>query len=217
MSVRVLIVAATHVEADVASRIQVPGDMSVSTLITGIGSVATAWSLTKWISSNRLPDLVINIGLAGSFRESIKPGDVVMPVSDCFADSGTETGDGFLTLAEAGLEEPDRFPYSKGRIIADNNLLIKATGILNPVTAITVNTVSGTAGTIERLRMKYDPDIETMEGAAFFYVCRMSDVQFISLRGISNMVEPRDRNKWKIRPALDNLTTKLQEFLLTTV
>jgi len=217
MSVRVLIVAATHVEADVASRIQVPGDMSVSTLITGIGSVATAWSLTKWISSNRLPDLVINIGLAGSFRESIKPGDVVMPVSDCFADSGTETGDGFLTLAEAGLEEPDRFPYSKGRIIADNNLLIKATGILNPVTAITVNTVSGTAGTIERLRIKYDPDIETMEGAAFFYVCRMSDVQFISLRGISNMVEPRDRNKWKIRPALDNLTTKLQEFLLTTV
>ncbi len=217
MSVRVLIVAATHVEADVASRIQVPGDMSVSTLITGIGSVATAWSLTKWISSNRLNDLVINIGLAGSFRESIKPGDVVMPVSDCFADSGTETGDGFLTLAEAGLEEPDRFPYSKGRIIADNNLLIKATGILNPVTAITVNTVSGTAGTIERLRMKYDPDIETMEGAAFFYVCRMSDVQFISLRGISNMVEPRDRNKWKIRPALDNLTTKLQEFLLTTV
>ncbi|HOX74091.1 MAG TPA: futalosine hydrolase [Bacteroidales bacterium] len=217
MSVRVLIVAATHVEADVASRIQVPGDMSVSTLITGIGSVATAWSLTKWISSNRLPDLVINIGLAGSFRESIKPGDVLMPVSDCFADSGTETGDGFLTLAEAGLEEPDRFPYSKGRIIADNNLLIKATGILNPVTAITVNTVSGTAGTIERLRMKYDPDIETMEGAAFFYVCRMSDVQFISLRGISNMVEPRDRNKWKIRPALDNLTTKLQEFLLTTV
>lgn len=217
MSVRVLIVAATHVEADVASRIQVPGDMSVSTLITGIGSVATAWSLTKWISSNRLPDLVINIGLAGSFKESIKPGDVVMPVSDCFADSGTETGDGFLTLAEAGLEEPDRFPYSKGRIIADNNLLIKATGILNPVTAITVNTVSGTAGTIERLRMKYDPDIETMEGAAFFYVCRMSDVQFISLRGISNMVEPRDRNKWKIRPALDNLTTKLQEFLLTTV
>ena len=217
MSVRVLIVAATHVEADVASRIQVPCDMSVSTLITGIGSVATAWSLTKWISSNRLPDLVINIGLAGSFRESIKPGDVVMPVSDCFADSGTETGDGFLTLAEAGLEEPDRFPYSKGRIIADNNLLIKATGILNPVTAITVNTVSGTAGTIERLRMKYDPDIETMEGAAFFYVCRMSDVQFISLRGISNMVEPRDRNKWKIRPALDNLTTKLQEFLLTTV
>jgi len=217
MSVRVLIVAATHVEADVASRIQVPGDMSVSTLITGIGSVATAWSLTKWISSNRLPDLVINIGLAGSFRESIKPGDVVMPVSDCFADSGTETGDGFLTLAEAGLEEPGRFPYSKGRIIADNNLLIKATGILNPVTAITVNTVSGTAGTIERLRMKYDPDIETMEGAAFFYVCRMSDVQFISLRGISNMVEPRDRNKWKIRPALDNLTTKLQEFLLTTV
>jgi len=214
MSARVIIVAATQVEADVTSRIKVPGYMSVNTLVTGIGNVATAWSLTKWISSNQLPDLVVNIGLAGSFRVNIKPGDVVMPVSDCFADSGAETADGFLTLAEAGLEEPDRLPYSKGRIIADNNFVIRASGIIKPVTAITVNTVSGTAGTIERLRVKYDPDIETMEGAAFFYVCRMSGLHFISLRGVSNMVEPRNRDKWEIRPALDNLAIKLQEFLL---
>ena len=50
-------------------------------------------------------------------------GEVVVPVSDCFADAGIDTGKGFLTLAEAGLEDPDQFPFKGGRIIADNRFV----------------------------------------------------------------------------------------------
>jgi len=214
MPARVLIVAATKDEADAADRIFVPDNTSKSILITGVGTVATTWAMARWISSNPRPDLAINIGLAGSYKKSINPGDVVMPVTDCFADAGIETSEGFSTLAEAGLVDPDMFPFSKGMIVAGNRFVRKAEGIVKSVDAITVNTASGTAATIDRLRTKYDPDIETMEGAAFFYVCSMSDMPFIALRAVSNIVEPRNRDKWEIRLALDNLALKLKEILV---
>ena len=44
-------------------------------------------------------------------------GDVVMPVSDCFADAGIEDGDNFLTLSEAGLTGADEFPFRNGLLI----------------------------------------------------------------------------------------------------
>jgi futalosine hydrolase len=52
-----------------------------------------------------------------------------------------------------------------------------------------------------------------MEGAAFFYICAREKIPFISLRAISNRVERRERNKWNIPLALDNLAGKLEELL----
>ena len=70
--------------------------------------------MLKWFSANGRPDLVINAGIAGSYKEEIKIGDVVMPVTDCFADAGIEDGNNFLTLTEAGLLSPGEFPFSRG-------------------------------------------------------------------------------------------------------
>jgi futalosine hydrolase len=82
------------------------------------------------------------------------------------------------------------------------------------VNALTVGTATGSQDTIERLSAKYNPDIETMEGAAFFFVCSMEKIPFIALRAISNMVEPRNRENWDIPLALQNLTERLREVLL---
>jgi futalosine hydrolase len=68
--------------------------------------------------------------------------------------------------------------------------------------------------TIERLRKKFNPDIETMEGATFFYICALEKIPFLSVRAISNRVEPGNRNSWNIQLALDNLEGKLKELLL---
>ena len=59
--------------------------------------------MQKWISLNEKPDLAINAGIAGSYKDEIRIGDVVMPLTDCFADAGIEDGNNFLTLSEAGL------------------------------------------------------------------------------------------------------------------
>lgn len=212
MPLKILAVAATQAEADV---LKVIDGIEVVSIVTGIGSVATAWAMTKHFSSGLVTDLAINIGIAGSYNDEIRTGDVVLPVSDCFADAGIETKSGFLTLSEAGLQEPDAFPFKSGRIVSENSFVSQSVRILRPVNAVTVNTATGSENSIKMMIQKYHPDIETMEGAAFFYICSREKIPFLAIRAISNKVEPRDREKWNMQLAIENLSAKLKEVLLT--
>ncbi|NMC37899.1 MAG: futalosine hydrolase [Bacteroidales bacterium] len=223
MPISILFVTATSREADILRKIAVPdesgkklisGNCIFEPLVTGVGSIATAWATTHWFSLNPKPDLAINSGIAGSFREEIKVGEVVLPISDRFADAGVEADEGFLTLAEAGLEDPDRFPFTAGKITAGNRFIDRAAERMRTVEAISVNTVTGSLSTRQRLVSRYGPDVETMEGAAFFYVCKRADVPFMAFRSISNMVEARDKSRWNIPLALENLAAELQHFIL---
>lgn len=219
---KILVVAATEGEAGILANIRgiinsgegfEKGDCKIDTLVTGVGSISTSWSLSKWLSVNEKPDLAINIGIAGSFKKDIAAGDVVVAVSDSFADAGVESGRGFLTLAEAGLEDADRFPFRSGKIICDNVFVDLAAAKLRKAKAVTVNTASGTEETIARLVNKYEPDIETMEGAAFAYICSCERVDYLALRSVSNLIVPRPEQKWDIPLALKSLGLALEEFL----
>lgn len=221
---RILIVAATTAEADIIGSIKnIQGSpdgyfycgIDIRVLVTGVGSVRTSWEMQKWISLNDKPELAINIGITGSYNMNIPVGEVVLPVTDCFADSGIEDGDRFSTLFEAGLAGASDFPFKNGVIMADNKYCTQLKGIVRPVTAITVNTATGSGYTRDRLAEKFGPDIETMEGATFFYICSMEGIPFIAVRSVSNMVEKRDRSHWNIQLALDNLATKLEEIIFT--
>jgi futalosine hydrolase len=164
---------------------------------------------------NDNPDLAINCGIAGSYKEEIRIGDVVMPSSDCFADSGVEDGSRLLTLSEAGLADANTFPFTGGHIFSDNEYFDRLKRSIKPVRAITVNTATGSDSTRAKLMEKFNPDIETMEGATFFYICSREKIAFLSLRAISNMVEIRNRNNWNIPLALQNLSGIINEVILT--
>ncbi len=220
MSFKILYVAATDVEAGAPGKtrgiVTIPGgyrsgDSEISVLVAGVGSIATAWAMHKWLSVNEKPDLAINAGIAGSYRQDIVTGNVVLPVSDCFADAGIEDGNKFLTLREAGLAGADDFPFREGVIHAGNRFTDMMRKTLMPVRAITVNTATGSEATRDKLVKKYNPDIETMEGATFFYICSIEKIPFLALRAISNMVELRNKSKWDIPLALSNLSEKLDE------
>lgn len=200
---RILIIVATEEEADAFRRISGVkksvdcyffGNCEISLLVTGMGPAATSWAMKKWLSSNLKPDFAINIGIAGSFSEDIKIGDVVVPVSDTFAEMGFENG----------LQETK----------ADRHLVSKLAGNLKKASAITVTLATGTEPEISRLLKKFKPDIETMEGAAFFYICSREQIPFLALRSISNRVEPRNKKNWDIPLALDNLSERLKEILI---
>ena len=223
MPFKILYISATQSESDVLKQVRGIRTMSggyrinkseITPVITGVGSIETAWAMKQWFSLNGKPDVVINAGIAGSYRDDLRPGDVVVPVSDCFADAGIEDGKDFLTLAEAGLSDADRYPFSSGLIICKNRFSDLATNNLKPVRAITVNTATGSELTLKKLTKKFNPDIETLEGATFFYICAMEKVSFLAFRAISNRVEPRDKNKWDIPLALKSLSEKLEDFFL---
>lgn len=220
---KLLYVTATPSEADALKKIRgimsVPGgyrygNYEISHLVTGVGSISTAWALKQWISVNEKPDLALNAGIAGTYKDEFVVGDVVMPVSDCFADAGIEDGGKFLTLTEAGLKNADEFPFREGLLFADTRYIVRMKSFLKSVRAITVNTATGSEATRKKLTEKFNPDIETMEGATFFYVCTMENIPFLALRAISNRVEPRNRDKWNIPLALDKLSEKLGEVII---
>jgi futalosine hydrolase len=224
MLYKILFVTATLTEAEILAELEgiqpVPGgyrcgNAQIMPLVAGVGSIATAWEMQKWISVNDKPDLAINCGIAGSYKEEIKIGDVVMPVGDCFADAGVEAGNGFLTLSEAGLTDANLFPFTNGQILAQNEYVDRLKESVIPVRAITVNTATGSDATREKLVAKFNPDIETMEGATFFYICSRGNIPFFSLRAISNMVEIRNRHSWNIPLALKNLSGTLNDVVLT--
>jgi futalosine hydrolase len=218
MSLKILFLTSTDAEADALKKTKGIvmandkyhfGSLDIELLIGGIGIMSTGWALSKWISANKKPDLAMNVGIAGSYLKQFPVGSVVMPVSDCFADTGIEDGDNFITLFEAGLSQKDEFPFTNGFILSGNSYCEMLKSILNPVNAITVNTSTGSERTKQRLSGKFDPAIETMEGAAFFYICAKEHIPFVSLRSVSNMVERRDRDKWNIPLAIDNMAVTL--------
>jgi len=224
MAIKILYVTSTFAEARVLEKLNGftfhnnlfrSGNIELNLLVTGVGSMATAWAIKKWLSENANPDLAINAGIAGSYRDNIPIGSVVMPVSDCFADSGIEDRDNFITLSEAGLTGADDFPYQNGILHSHNEYVERMNSHLKAVDAITVNAATGSAVTIEKLIRKFNPAVETMEGATFFYICMVESIPFLAVRAISNRVEPRNRNNWNITLALDNLAVKLNEIILT--
>jgi futalosine hydrolase len=205
--VKILVTAATSGELQfIDSRAN-----SITLANTGIGIASTAYRLAKLLNSKY--DLVLNIGIAGSFSGRYGTGDVVAVHSETFGDFGVAVKDGFLTCFEEKIVDADTYPFSSGTLISENAAEIARSLSIPLVRGLTNNTVSGEEKLIKRMRDKFSPDIETMEGAAFYYVCLMENVPFAGIRSISNMVEPRDRSRWNIPLAIKNLSDKVNTYL----
>ncbi len=176
--------------------------LDISFLITGAGMVATAFALGKHFAQNQY-DLAINLGIAGSFDRNIPLGEVVEITQDTFAELGAEDDEQFITIDELGFGES---VFTATYSLPDS-LNIKKT------TAITVNTVHGNEASIQKLSSRIDAQIESMEGAAFFYACKQAGVPCMQIRAVSNYVEKRNRNAWQIGLAVKNLNTFAAELL----
>jgi futalosine hydrolase len=206
--VKILVTAASRQELQFIDAAE-----NVTLAVTGVGIASTVYNLTKLLQTKY--DLVLNIGIAGSFSEKLNPGDVVTVYSETFGDFGVAlpSGDGFATCFEENIVPADMFPFTGGTLISEKATKISRDMSVPLVKGVTNNTVSGEKTLISRMRNKFSPDIETMEGAAFFYVCLCENVPFVEIRSISNMVEPRDKSKWDIPSAIGNLSAKINSFL----
>jgi futalosine hydrolase len=184
---------------------------SIQILITGVGVMHTAFALSHKASLQSF-DLAINLGVCGSFDLKIALGSVIEVVKDRLGDLGVEEANGqFLDVFDINLENKDSSPYQNGWISRiENNYL--PTG-LPPSNGITVHKVTGTTESIEAIQKKYNADMESMEGAAFFYTCAKLNIPSIQVRAISNYVEPRNRAAWKMEEAIHNLNLFAIEYL----
>tara|TARA_B100000683_G_scaffold90996_1_gene90133 strand:- start:9877 stop:10455 length:579 start_codon:yes stop_codon:yes gene_type:complete len=166
-------------------------------LITGVGMLNTAIVLTKKLSEEKY-DLVINLGIAGSFKESIKIGDVVEVFEEKISEIGYEDKNEFAEFADFSLKTVFR-----------NNSHTD----LKQVKSITVNTVHGNEKSIKNIVRRLNPDIENMEGAAVFKVCEIFNISCIQIRAISNFVEKRNKENWNIPLAIKNLNVEVEKII----
>ena len=202
---KILVVAATQLE--IATFIKM--NHTIETLICGVGIPATIYHLTKKLSQEY--DVVIQAGIGGTFSKKVKIGEVVAVKEDAFGDIGVEENKKFKTIFQMGLGDANEFPFTNGRLVNTSQIL--ETIHLKKVQAVTINTIHDRKKQVKQLKKLFNADIESMEGSAFHFVCLQQNIPFLQLRSISNKVGERDKTKWNIKDAVENLNRELQKII----
>lgn len=173
---------------------------SVHILITGVGMVNTAFMLGKYLSDSY--SLIINAGISGVFNRQINLGEVLRIHEDCLSEMGAENDTEFIRVDEMG--------FGCASVFYDNEqFLPEELKHLKRVRGITVNTVHGNETSITRTLSLFNPQTESMEGAAFLRACKGHKAAYVQIRAVSNYVEKRDKSKWNIPLAVTNLNQQL--------
>ncbi|MFT4024868.1 MAG: futalosine hydrolase, partial [Flavihumibacter sp.] len=135
-------------------------ELDVDILITGIGALATAYALTRYLQHKK-PDLVIQAGVGGLFDRSLPLGTVFAVKQDTMADMGVTEKKNFHTPFDTGWMQPNEAPYKKAVLVNPASALLKRIR-LPKANAVTVNEVSTRKEKIDYYKEKYKALIESM-------------------------------------------------------
>jgi len=194
---------------------------------SGIGKVNAAHAATLLIT-RYAPALIINFGIGGAYPSSgLAKGDVAIATAEVNADEGILLKDGLLTYDNIGVPL-----VKKGRRSWFNEFSLPGTGHTRTVSGLQrilgdisplfqvvagpFATVSACSGTIKRgreIEKRFGVICENMEGSAIAQICALTAVPLFEIRGISNIVEDRDREKWDIDAAAENSQSVVMELL----
>ena len=191
--------------------------------LAGMGKVNAAHATTRLILDHT-PTLIMNIGVGGAYPSSgLGIGDIAVAQKEIYGDEGVMCEDGMNGLGLIGIPllRKGRKKYFN-EFSLDRKLMQKARKIRVPGMSsfavrsgpfVTVSACTGSAARARDLEMKFHAICENMEGAAVAHICTCYGVPLLEMRGISNIVDNRDRAKWDIRLAAENCQHALQELL----
>ncbi len=172
-------------------------------LITGLGIGQASFELTRKLTHNRY-DLVLQAGIAGSYGY-YNMGDVVAVNKDAFGDIGAYQHEAFLSLQEMGFVNNHLWIENRHPVLDKIELPV--------VSAITTNTVTDDYKFNQALKKYWNADIESMEGAALHNVCEKLNQPYLQIRSISNLVGERNKSRWKMQEAVENLNNAIPTVL----
>ena len=187
------------------------GTLPVTVCLSGVGKINAA-AATAVLVGHLRPRLVINTGCAGAYAGSgLGVGDLAVASNEVLGDEGVMTSAGWL-----GLQQMNMPCFTKGEDRYFNEIPLsdraadKAVRLANYCgvnltrgTFVTVSTCSGTVQQGELFSRRFGGICENMEGAAVALTCLRYGVDCLEIRGISNLVEERNMNRWDIPLAVD--------------
>jgi futalosine hydrolase len=204
----ILIVVATLLEAA-----RLPKLEHSITVVSGIGAVNAALATQAGILEHQ-PGMILNVGIGGAYPASgLQPGDAAVSTVIIYAGLGAMDGPQFLSLEQLGfplLERNETKMFNTLPVSELSRDFAKAAGITyGPF--LTLETVTGSFETASRFEKQVPGAlVEGMEGAGVAHVAFKHNIPCLEVRGISNMVGPRDRSKWKIPEAMQALSRALE-------
>lgn len=209
-----LVTAATKQEI-VALKMQFAACPDVCFLVTGIGLVETAHSLTVFFERQG-HDItgVINIGVAGAFpRAGVKILDLCLASSEVIGDMAICFEDRLTPLGSPELVLHQYFPCQGRLLDSFQEWAGKTSYPVRQGPFVSVNCVSATRKRGEMLAATYEGISENMEGAAVARVCQSYGVDWLEIRCMSNMVEDRDTSNWRLSEAVAKCSEFAGQFL----
>lgn len=183
----------------------------IDVLITGIGLTATTYALLNQINIKK-PAFIIQAGVGGCFDINIKLGTVVAIKKETIADQSVVELKTLKTLFDLKLLPQNKNPFSNGWLVNSNDILRKIK--LRKVTGISVNEITTDKKKVKLYRDRFKPVIESMEGAALHYVSLMEKIPFLQIRSVSNYIAERNKQKWNMKEAVENLNKDLISILI---
>ncbi len=179
-------------------------------LLTGIGLTSTTYSLMSYLKV-RKPSWILQAGVGGCFNREVKLGSVFAVKQEAIADQSVIELGKLKTLFDLNLLPENRFPFKKGWLKNDTELLKKCK--LKKVKGISVNEITTSKKKVGFYEKQFDPVIESMEGAALHYVCLMEKIPFLQIRSVSNYIAERNKKNWDMKKSIQHLNEELVSFL----
>lgn len=166
----------------------------------------TALRLTRFLcETEKRVHAIVHFGIGGAY---LQPGGNLQPelLDICFAEQEV-AGDLGICLPD-GMEYLDQSLTGDLACRLDPGLLDLGQKILRSFgrpcfsgVFVTVNAATATRHRGEMLRSRWQGLCENMEGAAVARVCREFAIPCLELRSISNYVEDRKPENWRLREA----------------
>lgn len=199
-----LIVTATEMEMRPFKR--AGADAGHELLVTGMGLVETAFSLTRRLgrSTDGLEG-VINFGVAGAYLHPDGSGaemlDICMAEDEILGDFGICLPRRIERFTAPELGVKDSFPLDK-KLLRESSEVLSRKGIKNRKGVfVSVNSVSGSRQRGDMFVREFGGLCENMEGAAVVRVCSEFALPCLELRCVSNLVEDRNTGNWQLKEA----------------
>lgn len=182
---KIVILVPTESEIGVFRRMMPRADVR----LTGVGPYRCA-AVTAAVCAER-PDWIVLAGIAGCYPESgEKVGECVLVETERTADVGSFSEGAFTDKFAERYGCPYVERFSRWPLVASNSVSAAASPFVS----------------------RDGVQIENMEGAAFFRVCREFGIPFLELRSLSNRVgDPFAR--WEVGRATEELARSLESLL----
>ncbi len=184
----------------------------------GVGQTFAASYTFKFLEKYK-PDLVLNIGIAGAFKESkLEIGDIVL-VQDDIIENGKDIGN----LIQQYEFDKDKYFIRNSFIKANERIFFPSTykfqldfTQLKKVTSLTVSLVSSNNSLANKRHEAYNAEIETMEGGSISFVLKefFPKIPYYQIRAISNFTGVEKIQKDNLLLSIKNLNNFLKKSIL---